>query len=328
MLHKLSDLQTGTPILPVHYTWILGQGGMIGSHIETAVHALGNFHLHVQKEPFAWSDFNVLKHMVDAEVKNFAAAVSNRQGPWLIIWAAGNSVVGSDTALLQNELEIWNYLLSAIGQEKSLLSRDGTVFLASSAGALYGHGTSTEDSPVSPFSPYGETKLKEESLLQIWSARTGIKARIGRISSLYGPLRNFQKRQGLIAHLSRAIILEDPLPIYVPMQTRRDYLYVADCAEHILTWLSYHQNQESGSLLKIFAAERTASISELIDHFRVITGQNPPVIFSPKLHTADYPPSVEFCSIHPPKLVAKTSLEEGIGIVHAYNIAAHKQGLL
>ena len=73
-----------------------------------------------------------------------------------------------------------------------------------------------------------------------------------------------------ISHNVPRVVWQRPIHIYVPLDTIRDYLYVDDCAQQILAclaaWLSDRLPQPAagGAQLKLFAAERTATVAQIV----------------------------------------------------------------
>ena len=82
-------------------------------------------------------------------------------------------------------------------------------------------------------SAYGESKLEQERIVRAWSAATGVPAAIGRFSNLYGPGQDLTKPQGIISRLVRASLRGEPLLVFVPLDTVRDYLFAADAARRV-----------------------------------------------------------------------------------------------
>jgi len=122
------------------------------------------------------------------------------------------------------------------GLRSALPTGPGSVFVASSAGAVYAGAVGppfTIHSPATPLSPYGELKLAQERLAsEILGSVTRVI--IGRISNLYRPGQNLEKLQGLVSHLARASITRQPTNIFVPLDTTRDYIFNGDAADIIL----------------------------------------------------------------------------------------------
>ena len=118
------------------------------------------------------------------------------------------------------------------------LARRGTLFFASSAGGVYAASQAAppfdETSPVGALAPYGGEKLAQEALVRELAEAAGVDMLIGRLSNLYGPGQKLSKPQGLIAHVGRAALRREPVSIYVPLDTIRDYLFAADAGRMVI----------------------------------------------------------------------------------------------
>jgi UDP-glucose 4-epimerase len=161
--------------------------------------------------------------------------------------------------------------------------RDGTFFLASSAGGVYA-GVATppynESSPVRPLAAYGQAKLDAEALVTAWSRHTGTSALIGRITNIYGPGQNLKKGQGLISQICLNGLTGKPLSIYVSLDTLRDYLFAPDCAGLIIDGLA-RLRQECQThpmvITKILASQRAITISAVLGEMRRIFKRPPQI---------------------------------------------------
>jgi UDP-glucose 4-epimerase len=143
----------------------------------------------------------------------------------------------------------------------------GSIFFASSAGALYAGARVppfTESSPTAPVAPYGFSKLALEARLQRLAAECGVAAAAGRITNLYGPGQNLAKPQGLISHLCRAHVTGQPLGIYVPLDTLRDYLFVDDAAAMVLDLMEAAAARPGEVAVKILASHGSVSVAALL----------------------------------------------------------------
>ena len=57
-----------------------------------------------------------------------------------------------------------------------------------------------------------------------------MRAVLGRLANVYGPGQTLGKPQGLLSQLCLADATGRPLPVFVSMDTIRDYLYAGDAA--------------------------------------------------------------------------------------------------
>jgi UDP-glucose 4-epimerase len=115
-------------------------------------------------------------------------------------------------------------------------------------------GLLTEQTSPQANSEYGAQAPNGSSSLQL---ERGVCERF--VPTLYGPGQDKRKPQGIISHLSRCLIHRRHVSIYVPLDTRRDYPFVDDCAHQIAASLA--RIEQSRSILKIFASEQLTSKS-------------------------------------------------------------------
>jgi UDP-glucose 4-epimerase len=262
---------------------------MLGSHLSHALGAEGALPSWSEQVPrFAWGSREVLRVQLDTAVSRFIAeAASGRHRAWALYWAAGAGVIGTSVEQLQEETRTLEHVLDLLAAQLGRVGTPpGSVFLASSAGGVYGRcpdSPAGEGSRCLPISPYGREKLRQEELLSLWAERHRVSFLIGRISNLYGPGQNLGKPQGLISHLVRNLILNRPVHVYVPMDTLRDYLHVEDCAPAIIRAMSRLRREAlagggAPGMTKIFASEQASSVASIIGLVSKIARRRPRVI--------------------------------------------------
>ena len=204
---------------------------------------------------------------LERELDAFAAA---GEGEWRIAWCAGAGVTATSADMFAREEQVFDSFAATVERlcrESRLDARQGSVFLASSAGALYAGLADppyTERSGTAPLSPYGHSKLALEARLRALAGGTGLAAAIGRITNLYGPGQNLAKPQGLISHLCRAHVTGQPIGIYVPLDTLRDYLFVDDAAALVLDLLDAVTDRPGEASVKILASQCSVSVAALV----------------------------------------------------------------
>ena len=134
----------------------------------------------------------------------------------------------------------------------------GVVFLASSAGGLYAGSTPApfdERTVPRPLVAYGRAKLAMESAVERLAADTGLRAVLGRLSNVYGPGQTLGKPQGLLSQLCLADATGRPLPVFVSMDTIRDYLYAGDAARMVVRSIALARDEPAGTVVtKVLAA--------------------------------------------------------------------------
>jgi UDP-glucose 4-epimerase len=266
---------------------------------------------------------------------------ANRHGRWMVFWAAGSGVVGSSERALQAEVETWALFLDLLAKHCATAAprARGTVFLASSAGGVYGNNPRqplTEASAPSPISLYGRARLAQEEILREWArGRQAIAYLIGRISNLYGPGQNLAKAQGLLSHISRCLIYNRPLHLYVPLGTIRDYVPVDACAEHVVNCALYltgpnAADGEASGYVKIMASEQETSLAQILAIFARVSHRFPKLICSPSPKGGIQPSRLQFRSLLWRHLGTPVglSLQAGIKRLHQHHLALYLQGRL
>jgi UDP-glucose 4-epimerase len=322
--------------------WVIGKG-LLGSHLQRRlplqVAGLRCWECPVPR--FAWSDPPLLADQLAEAVVAFAEAVRSGHTSWSVAWCAGAGVVGSKAAAFETERASWERLLGLLAVR--LVERDrtrpGLLFLASSAGGVYGNSPGqplTERSRCVPISAYGEQKLRLEGLLSTWArAYSHVGFLIGRIANLYGPGQNLDKPQGLISQISRCLIYHNQLNIYVNSDTIRDYIYVDDCAHGIARGLgrmarAASDQAEPPRVLKIFASEQATSIARIVGIFLRLTKQRPRLVLASRPVRGQQPPVLRFRSDvwRDLDLMPRTDLATGISQVHSHQLALYREGRL
>jgi len=103
---------------------------------------------------------------------------------------------------------------------------------------------------------------------------------IGRVSNLYGPGQDLGKLQGLISRLALASVTRQPINIFVPLDTIRDYIYVDDAAKAILNLVrgaSFARGD--GCTIEVIASGQATTVGYLLQTMNHITKRNVPVAF-------------------------------------------------
>jgi len=291
--------------------WVVGRGGMLGSSIERVL-GLTGCTMYVPNRRFDWTSATQLQADFEHALDGFAnaAAASDR---WEIWWAAGVGTLSSPAEALQTETQALAALLLGI-ERSSLRPPTGRIALASSAGAIYAGSEDrviTERSGQSPTTPYARAKLEQESLVMEHGSKFGSGVFVARLSTLYGVGQAKMKQQGLLTHISRCVIRNLPIQIFVPLDTIRDYVAADDAAAMMVDAMTLVAARQS--VMKIIASEQPTTISEIVSIFKRIARRPPRIVTSASRSSSLYKRRIQFRSVVSPlRTSAPTNLMIGI----------------
>jgi UDP-glucose 4-epimerase len=247
-------------------TWVVGAGGLVGRHV---VHHLERAGHEVMVTSVPWHDEAASAVALGDAIERFGAARAGRA--WSFAWCAGAGVVATGEDALATEVRVFERTLGALTASVAP-GEDGVVFLASSAGGVYAgadHPPFDEHTQPAPLVPYGHAKLAMEARVRRLASDTGLRAVIGRLANVYGPGQTLGKPQGILSQLCLADATGRPLPVYVSMDTIRDYVYVEDAAAMIVRTLSLVREEPSGAVVaKVLASGRPVTVGYLVSEAR------------------------------------------------------------
>ena len=97
--------------------------------------------------------------------------------------------------------------------------------------------------------------------------------------------------------MARSLLRQQPVHIYVPLSTLRDYVY-ADDAAHQMTLATHRLHRAQPVHCKLVCSEHAVSVAEIMGTFTRLTRRSPRIVTSVARATALYPPRVVFRSLH------------------------------
>lgn len=260
--------------------WVLGAGGLLGGELVAELRRRGSTPV-VARLP--WHEPVALRSAVAATLADLAG----RDQAWTLYWCAGAGVVGTAPEDLAAEADNLQLVLDEVAATRRAPS---ALFLASSAGGVYAgsdHPPFTEDTPPRALSPYGHAKLDAEARVRAFARATGVPVFIGRIGNLYGPGQSLAKRQGLVSQLCWSMLGGPPTGIYVSLDTRRDYIWAADCASLVVDGARRVADGGRGDVVvKILASGRSVTIGTLLGVLRGLFKRRPNVTLAASPHAA------------------------------------------
>ena len=308
--------------------WVLGSGGLLGGALCRALRRDG-IELFLPAERFSWVDGHALDGQIAIAVQAFAARL-NANESWQIYWAAGVGSMASAQDALAAETHALKQLLQRLEAQPRLMSAPGAIAFASSAGAIYAGAKDaviTEHTPPAATTAYAREKLLQEDLLKAFvMANQQTEALLARISTIYGPGQAADKQQGLLTHIARRILRNQPIQIYVPYDTIRDYIAVDDAAAAIIRALEI-TSKTPRALVKIVASEHPTTIAEIVSVFKRLARRAPRIVTSASKLSALYSRRVQFRSLALPECakVPKRSLLVGVAQLMAAERSAFVQ---
>lgn len=283
-------------------SWVVGGGGLLGRHVRAALAQRG-LPVHRTSAPVPWRDERAAAAALAREAERFLGAAAAAGAPWRIVWCAGAGVVATPAEALARETALGRRVsegLSVLLSGDPGLAAAGAVFVASSAGGIYSASPAPppyhEDSPTGCLAAYGREKLAQEALWEDVARTTGVDLLVGRFSNLYGPGQRLSKRQGLVSAVGQAALTRQPVSLYVPLDTVRDYLFAADAGRMTADALARLEAERAAGaghrvIVKIFASEVETTVASVLGAWRqslrrplrVALASNPAAALQPRV---------------------------------------------
>lgn len=121
-----------------------------------------------------------------------------------------------------------------------------------------------DTTPPRPTSIYGATKLAQEHILQAWTSSYASELTILRLQNVYGPGQSLTNPYtGIVSLFSRIARAQKRIPLYEDGQMRRDFVFINDVAQAILTAIS--SEEAPGRIFDIGSGVAT-TIEQVAEH--------------------------------------------------------------
>ena len=215
---------------------VTGGMGFIGSHIVEAYLAQGH---HVAVVDNLWPHGGGRRENISPDVRRYivditdsaVAEVFERERPHVVCHHAAqhSARISTEMPALDAHVNILG-LLNIL--ENCRIYRTHKLIFASSA-ATYGAQSSmplSEETPQSPTSPYGITKMAAEYYVHYYQATHGLNYTMFRYGNVYGPRQDPNGEAGVIAIFADRVLTGKPVRIDWDGEQARDYVYVDDIA--------------------------------------------------------------------------------------------------
>lgn len=200
----------------------------------------------------------------------------------IIVHCAGS---GSVPLSLQDPLEAYRRTVESTAELLEYVrqaANDAVVVYPSSA-AVYGAAPDVplaEDHPSHPVSPYGYHKRIVEDLLRCHSEHFGVRVRVIRFFSIYGP---GLRRQLLWDATCRFGAAQGPVTFFGTGQETRDWIHVEDAASLVRHLACGH---EAWQVFNGAAGERV-TVSDVLHRLRDALGIKAPIKFNGQTRAGD-----------------------------------------
>jgi UDP-glucose 4-epimerase len=251
--------------------WVVGGGGLLGRALVRELLDTGTA-VFRQPAPFPWLDEKQLPGQMAAAVDAFARWAP-AAGDVEIYWAAGVGGMGSAEAAMAVETRCLEELVGLVAMHSGLPAQRTAFALASSAGGIYAGASDAiidESTAPMPTTPYARAKMQQEDVLARSLGVSGSSVLMARCATIYGPGQSTGKRQGLITHVARSVLRSQPVRIYVPLDTIRDYVYSHDAARIMIDSLRATRRGDMPAV-KIVASETPTTVAEILGTCRRIS---------------------------------------------------------
>ncbi len=306
------------------HVWVVGRGGLLGSAVSEAF--VG--HRQHMSRPVPWTDRQSVHDALAAELALFCDAVAVTQ-PWSIVWCAGVGVVGTSDAALAYEEEILTRFVENLRRRHP--EGPGGFVLASSVGVYAGSAEPPfdENTVAVPLNSYGATKLRQEMVAR--TVLTGsVPFAVARISTLYGPGQNILKPQGLITQVCLRAALRQPIVLFVPLDTLRDYVFVDDAARRMAELAETLTGAVEGHpMIRVVATEQAVSIAEILGVAKAVSRHPVGVVHVPRAVSSQHVRDLRVRSRYSHEsLFSGTPLRRGVQIVYDDIVIRTRRGEL
>lgn len=300
-------------------TWTIGAGGLIGSAVVRGA-----------EHPFMgraipWAEPDAALAALRESLQTFTRECQATVAPWAVVWAAGAATVSASEADAAREAELFRSFAHELADSK--LSSDGVIVLVSSAGGIHAGSTTPpfdETTPPAPISPYGRARLAQEKsaaavLGQQWPVV------LARVSNVYGPGQDLSKLQGLISRLALCSLTREPLNLFVPLSTVRDYIYVDDVAALIHAWIAHEAGTHAGARVRILASGQGTSIGQLVRTAQDVGHRRVPIAMGTHPSAASQAPDLRFTPSRPGTADGYTSTSIPVGMKRVFDDLLRRQ---
>jgi len=252
---------------------VLGGAGFIGRHLCTALGAEGHQVLAFDLPPKTkekWPDIENTQ-WIAGDFTNVDTLKGCLDSVQVVYHLIGTTLPASSNQNMLYDLETnvaatLRLLDGVVAQHKP-----PRLIFISSGGTIYGIPKAIpirEDHPTDPICAYGVGKLAIEKYLFVYHKLYGLDYCILRLSNVYGPYQPLNREQGVIPIFLHRAFHNVPLEIWGDGSVVRDYLYVEDLCEALVSVKEYSGEERIFNI----GSGQGHSLNDLIEIIRQILG--------------------------------------------------------
>ncbi len=146
------------------------------------------------------------------------------------------------------------------------------LVFTSTGGAIYGEGDGqelplTEEAPLAPMAPYGQSKLAAEGYLALYERLYGLSSVSLRLGNVYGPRQDPLGEAGVIAIFCGRLLDGGQPTVYGDGRQTRDYIYVGDV---VAALIAAAESAATGAIN--VGTGRETDVLELVSRLRELKG--------------------------------------------------------
>jgi len=227
---------------------VMGGLGFIGSHLSRAL-LKDNYRVRIFDKLYASRN---LIHDIEQHVEIIEGDVERVEDVLQCLEDADMAINLIHTTVPGSSMEDPAYdVLSNVVSCTRWLSRLNETDLKrliyiSSGGTVYGvplYNPITEEHPTEPICSYGITKLAVEKYTAMYAKLNGVEYRICRPANVYGEGQRLNIGQGVIGVFLENALKGKPIVIWGDGTNRRDYLYVKDLIDAVMSIMQHEEKQ-------------------------------------------------------------------------------------
>ena len=265
---------------------LTGCAGFIGSHTLDRLLAEGHQVIGVDNfDPFydrALKTANIQDHVNHPDFELLEADLADVETYQKLKFLVGNEPVGAIIHLAAKagvrpsiEDPVGYQRANVIATQNLLeFAKDNEIkqFVFASSSSVYGVNPNVPwregDHVLQPISPYASTKVSCELMGHVYSNLYGIRVLGLRFFTVYGPR---QRPDLAINKFARLIEDGEPIPVFGDGSTRRDYTYIEDIVEGIMS--SLHYNKTPYEVVNL-GNDKTVTLSVMIKTIEEVVGKS------------------------------------------------------